>query len=352
MCRTANGADVWFKDSFEKNLKAWINDEPLYDDIISACQKDGRGNICPVTIILPTLAMESKEYINNKIENPTEEDYVNAFMDYLKTKIYEAKDMLIERFNHICSQSEKAAKFMYKNKTMAGYVPEEGIQSALRHGTLAIGQLGLAEALRILIGKDHSSKEGMEIAIKVEKLFNELCAKFKQEYKLNFGVYLTPAENLAYTAMKKFKAKYGELPNISDKLYFTNSMHIPVFDNVDIYEKINLESKLTGYSNAGCITYVEMTSSARNNINAMENIVNTMMDKDIPYGSPQFELDRCEDCGYQYGDFNGTCPKCGSHNILELRNVTGYLSTTKKHFNLGKQEECDHRVKHESKKVL
>lgn len=352
MCRTSNGADIWFKDSFEKNLKAWINDKPLYDDVISACQKDGRGNICPVTIILPTLVMESKEYINNKIENPTEEDIVNAFMDYLKTKIYEAKDMLIERFNHICSQSEKAAKFMYKNKTMAGYVPEEGIQSALRHGTLAIGQLGLAEALQILIGKNHSTKEGMEIAIKIEKLFNELCTKFKQEYKLNFGVYFTPSENLCFTAMNKFKAKYGEIPNVSDKLYFTNSMHIPVYNNIDVFDKIDKESKLTGYSNAGCITYVELSSSAVNNIDALEEIINTSMAKDIPYQALNFKLDKCGDCGYSRGDFYGVCPKCGSNNIWELRRVTGYISTTKKHFNLGKQQECDHRLEHESKQVL
>lgn len=111
---------------------------------------------------------------------------------------------------------------------MLGYHPEEGIKSALKHGTLVIGQLALAETLQLLIGKDHTTKEGMELAKQIEQLFKTRCAEFKQQYKLNFGVYYTPAENLCYTAMKKFKAKYGEIPNVSDREYFTNSMHVPV----------------------------------------------------------------------------------------------------------------------------
>jgi len=137
--------------------------------------------------------------------------------------------MLIERFEWICSQSPESAKFMYENGLMAGYVPEEGIRSALKHGTLAIGQLGLAETLQILIGEDHTTEYGMEVAKKIEALFKQRCAEFKEKYKLNFGVYYTPAENLCYTAMQKFKAKYGEIPNVSDRAFFTNSMHVPVW---------------------------------------------------------------------------------------------------------------------------
>ena len=122
MCRTANGWDI---NGFGQ-------------------LKDGRGNICPVTIIMPTLAMQAKEKNNS--------DVVKEFMKLLDTKIYEAKDMLLERFEWICSQSPNSAKFMYENNVMAGYVPEEGIRSALKHGTLAVGQIGLAETLQILIG--------------------------------------------------------------------------------------------------------------------------------------------------------------------------------------------------------
>lgn len=161
MCRTANGWDI-------NGLGQ---------------QKDGRGNICPVTIILPTLAMEAKEQDGDCVEN---------FMNILDKAIFDAKDMLIERFEYICSQSPESAKFMYENNTMAGYVPEEGIRSALKHGTLAVGQLGLAETLQILIGCNHTTEKGMQLAKRIEQLFKERCAAFKEQYKLNFGVYYTP----------------------------------------------------------------------------------------------------------------------------------------------------------------
>ena len=301
----------------------------------SAAQKDGRGNICPVTIIMPTLAMQCKDD-----KNP-----IAAFMKLLDKKIHEAKDMLIERFNYICSQSPESARFMYENNTMAGYVPEEGIRSALKHGTLAIGQLGLAETLQILIGCDHTTLEGTIVAKKIEELFAERCAEFKVEYKLNFGVYYTPAENLCYTAMKAFKAKYGVIPNVSDRAYFTNSMHVPVWHNIDPFEKIDIESQLTGYSSAGCITYVELPASAKNNIEALETIVNYAMDKDIPYFAVNVPNDTCQNCGYT-DEINDVCPKCGSTNILKLRRVTGYLSSDYRNFNLGKQDEVDDRKKH------
>ena len=167
MCRTANGWDV---NGFGQ-------------------LKDGRGNICPVTIILPTLAMQAKEMCE---EEGQEEDIISVFMALLNKKIDEAKDMLIERFEYICSQPASSAKFMYENNTMAGYVPEEGIRSALKHGTLALGQLGLAETLQILVGCDHTEKIGMDLAKKIEQMFKERCAEYKEKYKLNFGVYYTP----------------------------------------------------------------------------------------------------------------------------------------------------------------
>lgn len=156
-------------------------------------QKDGRGNICPVTIIMPTLAMEAKEMAEAAYPDA---NTIDCFMHLLNAKIHEAKDMLIERFDWICSQPPEAAKFMYENNVMAGYVPEEGIKSALKHGTLAVGQIGLAETLQILIGKDHTTNEGMELAKKIEKLFKDRCAEFKEKYKLNFGVYYTPECNI------------------------------------------------------------------------------------------------------------------------------------------------------------
>ena len=325
-CRTANGFDI--------NAEPGVNPQ----------RKDGRGNICPVTIILPTLAMEAKEMFANEYDD----NIIDIFMQLLDKKIHQAKDMLIERFEYICSQDPSSAKFMWENNTMLGYKPEEGIRSALKHGTIVIGQLGLAECLQILIGTDHTTEKGMELAKRIEQLFKDRCAEFKQQYKLNFGVYYTPAENLCYTAMKKFKAKYGDIPNVSDKEFFTNSMHVPVWKEIDPFTKIDIESQLTGYSSAGCITYVELDSGILHNIDALEQIVNYAMDKDIPYFALNVPNDLCLDCGYT-GEINDECPMCKSKNIQRLRRVTGYLTGDyKTAFNLGKQQETEMRFKHSS----
>lgn len=318
-CRTVNGVDI--------NAEPGVNPQT----------KDGRGNICPVTIIMPTLAMEAAAKSGDTIEN---------FFFILDEAIHDAKDMLLERFAYICSQSPASAQFMYENETMEWYHPEEGIRSALKHGTLVIGQLGLAETLQILVGCDHTDPKGMELAKHIEQLFKDRCAEFKKELHLNFGVYYTPAENLCYTAMKKFKAKYGIIKDVSDHEFFTNSIHVPVWHEISPFDKIDIESQLTGYSNAGCITYVELPSTVLNNIDALEQIVNYAMDKDIPYFAVNVPNDTCLECGYT-GEFNDKCPMCGSTHIQQLRRVTGYLTGNyKTAFNLGKQAEVEERVKH------
>lgn len=154
------------------------------------------------------------------------------------------------------------------------------------------------------------------------------------------------AENLCYTAMKKFKDKYGEIPNVSDRDYFTNSIHVPVWHEMSAFDKIDIESQLTGYSSAGCITYVELDSGIKNNLSAMEQIVNYAMEHDIPYFAINVPNDSCLDCGYT-DEFNDHCPECGSKHIRQLRRVTGYLTGDyKSAFNLGKQKEAEDRVKH------
>ena len=170
MCRTYNGYDINSQESIKKNIEALIKGKPLYDDVFSGIIKDGRGNIAPTTIILPTIAMEA----NRDVEK---------FMELLDKKISEAKDSLIERFNYISSQSPQSAPFMYGNRSMGGYVPEEGIGSALRHGTLVIGMLGMAECLELLVGCNHTKPLGMELAKRICQLYKDKCAKYKEEYK-------------------------------------------------------------------------------------------------------------------------------------------------------------------------
>ena len=326
-CRTYNGADINAEEGTNPQIK------------------DGRGNIAPVTIILPTLAMMAQEKVSKNPWSSEKYPAIDAFLEILDEKLFEARDILIERYKWICSQNPASAKFMYENGVMMGF-DGKTIESAMKHGTLAIGQLGLAETLQILIGTDHTTEEGMNLAKRIENLFKLRCAEFKKDKHLNFGVYYTPAENLCYTAMKKFKKQYGIIPNVSDKDFFTNSIHVPVWKHVSPYEKIDIESQLTGYSNAGCITYVELDSGVKNNLEALEQLVNYAMDKDIPYFAINVPNDTCLECGY-CDEFNNKCPECGSENIQQLRRVTGYLTGNyKTAFNKGKQQEVEMRYKH------
>jgi ribonucleoside-triphosphate reductase len=310
-------------------------------------QKDGRGNIAPTTIIMPKLAMMAKGEIGHKD--------IDDFMKILDKKIFEAKNSLIDRYQWIASQNPSSATFMYENGTMKGYVPSEGIRSALKHGTLAIGQLGLAETLQILIGCNHTEERGMELAKRIEQLFKDRCYEFKHElhrdadgyeYYLNFGVYYTPAENLVHTAMMKFQKEYGKIPNISDRTYFTNSIHVPVWKKMSPFEKIDIESELTGYSSAGCITYIESDGAVKDNLDALDAVVQYAMDKDIPYFAINVPNDQCTDCGYT-DTIDDNCPVCGSSNIKRLRRVTGYLTNDyRTAFNKGKIDETNDRVVH------
>ena len=341
-CRTYSGWDINAPDEEHKHMK------------------DGRGNIAPATIILPTLAMEAKKKAK---DNP--EYIVDYFMNILKDAISDCKDELIERFNWICAQNPASARFMYENNTFYSYGDEfekEGIRGALKHGTLAIGQIGLAETLQILVGCDHTEEKGMELAKKIEQLFKDKCKEYKEHYKLNFGVYYTPAENLCNTSYQKFLKKYGLIENVTaykdengelkPRGYFTNSMHVPVWKEISPFEKIDIESQLTGYSNAGCITYVEIGDNAQNNLTALEQIVDYAMEKDIPYFALNVKFSDCEKCGYSgYIEYDAPCPSCGaSHEyISDYARITGYLSTKVSHFNKGKQQEAKDRFTHVNK---
>ncbi len=302
MCRTANGYDI--------NGLGQL--------------KDGRGNICPVTIILPTVAMYTKQALEENgvdVAQASDDVIIDAFLKTLDPYINDAKEMLLERFNHIASQPPSSAPFMYQNGCMEGFDGKTTL-SALKHGTLALGQLGLAECLQILLGCDHTDPRGMTAAKRIEQLFKDRCAEYKKQYRLNFGVYYTPAENLCYTAMQKFKDRWGVIPDVSDKEFFTNSTHVPVWKEIDPFEKINIESQLAGYASAGEICYVELDATAKNNLGALETLVNYAMDKDIPYFAINVPNDTCMDCGYT-DEIANTCPVCGSNNIRRLRRVTG-----------------------------
>ena len=360
-CRTYSGWDINWKEDFERSIKSLVNGEDISESpITSSHMKDGRGNIAPATVILPTLAMEAKR----KAEKDDANDYVvDYFMDILEKAICDCKDELLERFDWICSQDPSSAEFMYTNDTFFSYNDEfekEGIRGVLKHGTLAIGQIGLAETLQILIGCDHTDPKGMDLAKRIESFFQKKCKEYKENYKLNFGVYYTPAESLCLTSFNKFTKKYGLIENVNayrdenGKLvprgYFTNSIHVPVYKALSPFEKIDIESQLTGYSIAGCITYVEIGDNAVNNLEALEQIVDYAMEKDVPYFALNVLFSDCTQCGYSgYIKDDEDCPQCGANHekyINDYARITGYLSTKVSHFNKGKRMEKKDRYVH------
>ena len=164
---------------------------------------------------------------------------------------------------------------------------------------------------------------------------------------MNFGQYFSPAENLCKTACKNLKNQYGIIKGVTDRLYLTNSIHMPVWYQLDAYTKLVLEAPFTQYGTAGCITYVEMDNSSIHNQEAIEKLIDFAMDLNIPYFAINFPINTCLNWGYVYNEDKSICPKCGSKNVEMLKRVTGYISGNyKTSFNEGKQQEAEQRVKH------
>jgi len=210
-----------------------------------------------------------------------------------------------------------------------------------------MGYLGIAETMTALFGKNHAEDaEVHQFALKIVQRINEYAKEATKRNGLNFSCYATPAEGLCHTAAKALRAQYGIIENVTDKEFITNSHHVPVWQEVGIFEKLKIEAPFCKYPTGGCITYVELDSTFVKNKKAIEQIIDyAFKELDIPYLAFNFPIDSCLDCGFQ-GEFNDCCPECDSTNIQQLRRVTGYLTTDYRNFNKGKQSEVEHRVKH------
>ena len=303
----------------------------------------GRGNNVPNTIILPKLGIEFG-ICTGKRKEPDLNGFWAAFEETLRL----CEQTLLERFAIMCKQSPKAAPFMYQNGTINDAEKcAVDVYDALKHNTLAIGYIGVAEMCQALFGVNFVHDEEVhKFAISVVKRINEFAKEASERNDLNFSCYATPAESLCRTACRSLKEQYGELEGITDREYITNSHHVPVWEKVSIYDKLRLEAPFCKYPTGGCITYVELSSTFMQNTKAVEDIIDyAFKELDIPYLAFNFPIDSCLDCGYQ-GEFNDTCPECGGKNIQQLRRVTGYLTTDYRHFNDGKQAEVRDRVKH------
>lgn len=305
--------------------------------------RQGRGNNVPNTIILPKLGIEFGICLGKRTE-PDLKGFWDAFEETLKL----TEKGLLERFEIMIKQSPKAAPFMYQNNTIQGAREcKENVYNALKHNTLAIGYIGVAEMCVALFGKNHAEdKKVHEFALSVVKRINEFAAEASERNDLNFSCYATPAEGLCRTALKALREQYGVIENVTSHDFITNSHHVPVYQKISIYDKLRVEAPFCKYPTGGCITYIELDSTFVKNLKAVEDIIDYAFKVlDIPYLAFNFPIDSCLDCGYQ-GEFNDCCPMCHSRHIQQLRRVTGYLTTDWHNFNDGKQAEVQERVKH------
>lgn len=305
--------------------------------------RQGRGNNVPNTIILPKLGIEFGICLGKR-DKPDLDGFWKAFEETLKL----TERGLLERFEIMIRQSPKSAPFMYQNNTIQDARNcEKDVFNALKHNTLAIGYIGIAEMCQALFGKNHVHDADVHaFALSVVKRINEYAAEASERNNLNFSCYATPAEGLCRTALMVLRDQYGIIENVTSHEYLTNSHHVPVWEKVSIQQKLECEAPFCKYPTGGCITYVELDSTFVKNTKAVEDIIDYAFKVlDIPYLAFNFPIDSCLNCGYQ-GEFNDRCPQCGSENIQQLRRVTGYLTTDYRNFNDGKQREVLEREKH------
>ena len=314
-----------------------------YDRHSKTYNRVGRGNLVPNTMILPKLGIEYGICLGKRSE-PDLEGFWSAFEDLLML----CEQGLLERFDIMVNQPPESAPFMYQNGTMIDAQKcKMSNYEALKHGTLAMGYIGIAEMCQALFGKNHAEDEEVHaFALKVVKRINEYAKEASERHDLNFSCYATPAEGLCHTALKGLRKQYGIIPKVTDKEFLTNSHHVPVWQEISIFKKLEIEAPFCKYPTGGCITYVELDSTFVKNTKAIEQIIDYAFKiLDIPYLAFNFPIDSCLSCGHQ-GEFNDACPECGSTNIQQLRRVTGYLTTDYRNFNKGKQQETEHRIKH------
>lgn len=306
----------------------------LFNDVYGKNTSSKRGNASFTSINLPRLAIKADKNIDK-------------FFKLLDEKLELCHDQLLERFNYQCTATADEFKYMAENNTQSEDFKKSGkIYDALKHSSLSIGFIGLAETLIALTGKHHGeSKESQELGLKIVKHMRDYCDAKKDEEQLNWSLLGTPAEGLSERFVKIDKKIYGEIPGVTDKDYYTNSSHVPVYYDISAFDKIDIEAPYHALENAGHIAYIELDGDPTQNIDALEAIVKHMHDAHIGYGAINHPVDSCRECGYKGAGIE-KCPMCGSTNIEKLRRITGYLVGTLERWNNGKKAEESERVKH------
>jgi anaerobic ribonucleoside-triphosphate reductase len=300
----------------------------------------GRGNLSFTSVNLPRLGIKSS-------------GNVEAFFQELDRIIDLVINQLWERYEILAGKKVKNFPFLmgqgvWLDSEKLG--PEDEVREVLRHGTLTMGFIGLAECLKALIGKHHGeSGEAQELGLAIVRHMRRRMDEAGRKYKMNFTLIATPAEGLAGRFVEMDRAKFGSIEGVTDREYYTNSFHIPVYYKLSAFDKIRLEAPYHELTNAGHITYVELDGDPLNNLSAFEKIIRAMKEAGVGYGSINHPVDRDPVCGYT-GIIGDTCPACGREEKDEkferIRRITGYLAGTLDRFNNAKKAEVRDRVSH------
>ena len=310
----------------------------VYDENAEVASR--RGNLSFTSINLPRIAIEAKGDIP-------------WFFEELERKMKLVFDQLNERFEIIARKKVYNFPFLMGQHVWRGSENlkwDEEVREVLKHGTLTMGFIGLAETLVALRGKHHGeSEESQNLGLEIVGFMRRFLDEKAQKHKLNYTLIATPAEGLSGRFVQLDRKKFGSLPGITDRDYYTNSFHIPVYYPISAFRKISLEAPYHALTNAGHITYVEMDGDPLKNLDAFEKIVRHMHDTGVGYGSINHPVDRDPVCGYN-GIIGDSCPQCGrteeEHKFERIRRITGYLVGTTDRFNNAKQTEEKDRVKH------
>ena len=310
----------------------------VYDPTREVCNR--RGNLSFTSVNLPRIAIESHGDID-------------LFFKTLDERMELVFEQLDERFEIQARKKVRNYPFLmgehvWMDSEKLGW--DDEVREVLKHGTLSVGFIGLAETLVALIGEHHGQSErAQQLGLKIIGHMRELCDKRSEEKKLNYTLLATPAEGLSGRFVKIDQKRYGRIAGVTDREYYTNSFHIPVYYPISAFDKIRLEAPYHALTNAGHISYIEMDGDPTKNLDAFEAVVRAMHDAGIGYGSINHPVDRDPVCGYN-GIIGDSCPKCGRQeeevHFERIRRITGYLVGTLERFNNGKRAEEHDRVKH------
>lgn len=316
----------------------------VYDDIYGERTCLGRNNSSFCSINLPRLGLLAKE---KEPKNKTKR--IKYFYELLDNSLELSRGILLDRHNMQMSAKAKQFPFTTYNGTCLGIKlnEEDTMEEIVKHGSLGIGFIGLAECLIALTGKHHAEdSKSQKLGIDIVSHMRDKCLSYKEEDKRNFAVIATPAEGLSGKFVAEDKKEFGIIEGITDKLYYTNSNHVPVYYNISAYDKIKIEAPYNALTSGGSILYIEMDSDVSKNIQAYMRVIKCMKESDVHYGAINVPSCRCYSCGYD-GEIKDKCPVCGeTSNFSIIKRITGYLVGDVRRWNNAKKSEQEDRVKH------